>query len=309
MDNRGKIIPYLTKDIKSKPISGLWIYNDSFEYGGKGKLTTNQVVQSSCLNYLVWTHLLRFVMSIKKLSNEVETASKSSSSLLLSVFFKHKTIKPVLCEFKINEVMNSLKKRRNSTKVENQLRNLKNRWIVYSSDQATKLNSDTQLAAFIIYLSKSFTTYSKQVLKHNNRKRSVSTIKRSISTSYIHDNSENIHPNRLSSGSYINQSYDVGRNCTLRASNSYCKTNNNTIQDNETSWYSGQRPLSAISINNGHAPQVNLKRKQGETGSTIGSSNPMHLHTTINSISEEDNKNFFYRPLNNVPVSLSNYKP
>ena len=51
-----------------------------------------------------------------------------------------------------------------------------------------------------------------------------------------------------------------------------------------------------------------LKRNQCETGSTIGSTHNQHnMHTTINSISEDDPRNFFYKPLGNMPVNVPNY--
>jgi hypothetical protein len=53
-------------------------------------------------------------------------------------------------------------------------------------------------------------------------------------------------------------------------------------------------------------PQVCSKRKQGETGSTIGSTNQFGMHGTINSMGD-DEKNFFYRPLTHLPVGISNY--
>lgn len=46
-DGRGKFIPYFHKDIKSKPISGIWIYNDTVEYDEKSKTSVNQLVQKS----------------------------------------------------------------------------------------------------------------------------------------------------------------------------------------------------------------------------------------------------------------------
>ena len=55
-------------------------------------------------------------------------------------------------------------------------------------------------------------------------------------------------------------------------------------------------------------PQVCSKRRQAETGSTIGSTNQLGMHGTINSMGEEE-KNFFYRPLSHLPVGVSSYLP
>ena len=77
IDGRGKLSPYLSKDIKDKTISGLWIYNDTVERESKGKNAINQLVQNSCLNNQVWAYLLRFILSLNKLNNNIETASKS----------------------------------------------------------------------------------------------------------------------------------------------------------------------------------------------------------------------------------------
>lgn len=142
--------------------------------------------------------------------------------------------------------------------------------------------------------------------KTNNRKRSISTNKRSLYTTFHQENSENIHPNRLSNNSSYYESHDVGRSRTLGVSNSYCLSNNRTIQENDCSWYANQRPLSSISINPSHVPQIHCKRKQGETGSTIGSNPLQNMHTTINSISEEDPK--FFRPFSNQ-IGLYSYQP
>jgi len=86
--------------------------------------------------------------------------------------------------------------------------------------------------------------------------------------------------------------------------------NSSTIQEKEISWYNVQRPMSSIGAERVRRPQLSSsKRNQCETGSTIGSSHHQpNMHTTINSISEEDHKNFFYRPFTNIPIGLSNYK-
>lgn len=120
-------------------------------------------------------------------------------------------------------------------------------------------------------------------MKHNVRKRNFEGGKRAVSCMYTQDNSENIHPNRLSSSSsYVNQSHDAGRNHSLVASNSYCQSNNFTIQDNDTSWCSGQRPLSSISISQRKPPPVTQLN-----------------HLPKGGANKEDFKinNAFYRPL------------
>jgi hypothetical protein len=199
VDGRGKLVPYMVKDIKQNPISGIWIYNDFTQEEMKGKNVINKIVQKAWLNYQVLTHLLRFILSLKRLNNHIETASKSCSSFLLWIFFKSSETKPLLWEFKINEILNSMKKRRKSNTVEKKLRDLSNKWVIFSPEQVfsnvimtNPVSSDYKI---FNYFSKSFAAYWRQVHKTNNRKRSVSTVKRSISTSHIYDNSENMHPN------------------------------------------------------------------------------------------------------------------
>jgi hypothetical protein len=55
IDGRNKLLPYLCKDIKNKPISGLWVYNDTIEHECKGKNATNELL-SKVLDYRLWTH-------------------------------------------------------------------------------------------------------------------------------------------------------------------------------------------------------------------------------------------------------------
>ena len=145
----------------------------------------------------------------------------------------------------------------------------------------------------------------------NNRKRSVATIKWSDSTPWMHENSENIHPNILNSNRYINQSHDIGRNKNLNVSNSYCKESNCTIQEIDQSWYANQRPMSSIAVRYNCIPLWRgSNKKQIETKSTIGSSNhPNNVHTSNHSISEDDSKSFFYRPMLYAPIGNSNYIP
>ena len=134
-------------------------------------------------------------------------------------------------------------------------------------------------------------------MKHNVRRRNFESLNRAIPCTYTHDNSENIHPNRLSnSSSYVNQSQDAGRNRSLATSYSFNKANNFTIQDNDTSWYSGKRPLSSISTS---------QRQIAPRGNS-GTNPP-----TIASTQKEDLKinNAFYRPLWNAPIGFSSYKP
>ena len=94
IDGRNKLIPYTTKEIKKRPISGLWVYNDILTPNCKRKLTNNKFVRKACLNYQVWSHCFKFINSLKKLDNNLETASKSGSSILLCIFFKS-LIKPL----------------------------------------------------------------------------------------------------------------------------------------------------------------------------------------------------------------------
>ncbi|CAI2383653.1 unnamed protein product [Moneuplotes crassus] len=295
IDGKNKLIPYTTSEIKNKPISGLWIYNDTLKFEKKSKVSPNKLVQKTCLNWQVWSHCLRFIYSLKKIRNNIETASKSGTSLLLCIFFKH-LAKPLLCEFRINEVSNTVKKRRNSTKLENQLRNLKNRWIVYTFDDNSFPGGYPTNRMNNITSSITFSAYCKYVLKHNARKRNFESMKRAVSCSYTHDNSENIHPNRLStSSSYINQSHDAGRNNILGISYSYSNRENSTLQENDTSWYSCNRPPSSVSIS---------QRKVSQTPSL----NPPPKASSSQKEDLKINSNL-YRPLSNAPIGFTSYKP
>ena len=203
-----------------------------------------------------------------------------------------------------------MKKRRNSTKIESQLKVLKNKWVIYTHEQTFLNKANPYWISYILY-SKPFASYSKQVWKINNRKRSVTTIKRSDSTPWIQDNSENIHPNVLNANNYLNISHDVGRNKALNVSNSYWKESNSTIQVADQSWYANQRPMSSIGVNHNCIPLCRgSNKKLVETRSTINSSNhPNNVHTSIHSISEDDQKSFFYRPMSYAPIGMSNYIP
>ena len=203
-----------------------------------------------------------------------------------------------------------MKKRRNSTKIESQLKVLKNKWVIYTHEQTFLNKANPYWISYILY-SKPFASYSKQVWKINNRKRSVTTIKRSDSTPWIQDNSENIHPNVLNANNYLNISHDVGRNKALNVSNSYWKESNSTIQVADQSWYANQRPMSSIGVNHNCIPLCrDSNKKLVETRSTINSSNhPNNVHTSIHSISEDDQKSFFYRPMSYAPIGMPNYIP
>ena len=245
-----------------------------------------------------------------------ETASPNYG-LLLTVIFPNSEISPICCQFNFS---NDLNARRDSSKIEQTIRGLRNRWVIHTLNsfadiKETHMVEGITLNAQSNWLCNSvcFESYFKISRKQSSKKRNVSSMRRRPSYAFgslQESQSENFHPNIITNTN-INQSHDLCRNKPLRVSNSYCRDQNSTIQQpRDSSWYNVQRPMSTIGLNQIHKPCLSgAKRNQCETGSTIGSGNNIgNMHTTVNSICD-DERNFYYKPANHIAVGMQHYQP